>query len=387
MDEATAEETEPMRILEFERDELENDRSVTVIELQDALDVANRQQQNDNGNRPGLRPNRRICRAPERFRNDGDDNEDDDEQQMNIEHLRLKIKEMDEALTGIDEAISAHAERINVITSEMDGRIGPAKTKQEIVEYARVKVKPAFTKYNKLYAPGTILHKSKKAFCANKVFDILFLRTDPSIMMLEHLVDDLKYHRIKLFTEDFLHRMKKEIRTLLKIAKDEQFFDFETDVPESKKYLNRLRTRAQRARQQVAIQEGYDEFLRERARNEDVEWDMMRVNTGGNDNAANLGEDDFRYQHDWKKDPGERSHRLYCWWQKLIKCSRFKKLPCFEEALNLVILKLPSSAPAERVFSQLNYCRSVTGDNALEDVTCVRVKLRCNHDLAEPYRP
>ena len=206
-------------------------------------------------------------------------------------------------------------------------------------------------------------------------------------MMLEHLVDNLKYHRIKLFTEDFLDRMKKEIRPLLKIAKDEQFFDFETDVPESKKYLNRLRTRAQRARQQVAIQEGYDEFLRERARNEDVEWDMMRVNTGGNDNAANLGEDDFRYQHDWKKDPGERSHRLYCWWQKLIGCSRFKKLPCFEEALNLVILKLPSSAPAERVFSQLNYCRSVTGDNALEDVTCVRVKLRCNCDLAEPYRP
>ena len=23
----------------------------------------------------------------------------------------------------------------------------------------------------------------------------------------------------------------------------------------------------------------------------------------------------------------------------------------------------------------------------LEDITCVRVKLRCNHDLAEPYRP
>ena len=145
MDEATAEETEPMPILEFERDELESDRSVTVIELQDALDVANRQQQeNDNGNRPGLRPNCRNCRncrAPERYRNDGDDNEDDDEQEMNIEHLRLKLKEMDEALTGIDEAISAHAERIKVITSEMDGRIGPAKTKEEFVEYARVKVK------------------------------------------------------------------------------------------------------------------------------------------------------------------------------------------------------------------------------------------------------
>ena len=70
--------------MEFERDELENDRSVMVIELQDALDVANRQQQNDNVNRPGLRPNRRNCRAPERYRNDGDDDEDDDEQEMNI---------------------------------------------------------------------------------------------------------------------------------------------------------------------------------------------------------------------------------------------------------------------------------------------------------------
>ena len=121
---------------------------------------------------------------------------------------------MDEALTGIDETISAHAERIKVITSESDGKIGP-KTKQEFIEYARVKVKPAFTKYSKLYAPGTILHSSKKVLCANKVFDILFLRTDPPLMMLEHLVDDLRYHRINLFTDDFLYRMKKEIRTLL----------------------------------------------------------------------------------------------------------------------------------------------------------------------------
>ena len=78
-----------------------------------------------------------------------------------------------------------------------------------------------------------MLHSSKKLLCANKVFDILFLRTDPPLMMLEHLVDDMRYHHINLFTDDFLYRMKKEIRTLLEIAKG-QFFYFETDVPESK---------------------------------------------------------------------------------------------------------------------------------------------------------
>ena len=37
---------------------------------------------------------------------------------------------MDEALTGFDETISAHAERIKVITSEIDGKIG-RKTKED----------------------------------------------------------------------------------------------------------------------------------------------------------------------------------------------------------------------------------------------------------------
>ena len=72
------------RILEFERDEVENDKSVTVIELQDVLDVATGQQQKDDGNRPGLPPNRCNCRAPEKYHKDGDDDECNDEQEMNI---------------------------------------------------------------------------------------------------------------------------------------------------------------------------------------------------------------------------------------------------------------------------------------------------------------
>ena len=83
---------------------------------------------------------------------------------------------------------------------------------------------------------------------------------------------------------------------------------------------------------------------------------MMQVNTGGDNNAVDLREDDFRYEHDWKKDPGERSHRVHCWWQKLIAYSRFKKLPCFEEALNLVILKCTyrTSIFATKLLSQCN---------------------------------
>ena len=42
---------------------------------------------------------------------------------------------------------------------------------------------------------------------------------------------------------------------------------------------------------------------------------------------------------------------------------------------------MPSSAVVERVFSQLNNCRKVSGDsNGLQDVTYLCVKLRCNVD-------
>ena len=44
---------------------------------------------------------------------------------------------------------------------------------------------------------------------------------------------------------------------------------------------------------------------------------------------------------------------------------------------------MPSSAVVERVFSQLNNCQKVSGDNGLQDLTSLRVMLRCNIDEEE----
>ena len=222
----------------------------------------------------------------------------------------------------------------------------------------------------------------KKAFIANKVFDIMYLKSNPPPMILNELVKDLKHHGIPQFTDSSLKEMRNELPKLIEMANDESFLNFD-DAVDSIRYKKRLKTRAQRSRQRIAIQQAHDDFVRERGDAEEAEWDMMRVRRVEDLNENDLEEQDFRNVPDWKDDPGERSCRVYLWWKKLITSSRFSALPCFELALTLVVLKQPSSAVVERVFSQLNNCRKVSGDNGLQDLTSLRVKLRCNVDEEE----
>jgi hypothetical protein len=54
-------------------------------------------------------------------------------------------------------------------------------------------------------------------------------------------------------------------------------------------------------------------------------------------------------------------------------------------ALRLIVLVQPSSAAAERVFSQLQFIRRVRGDAMLEDVVCMRTLVLCNHGLCDGF--
>ena len=54
------------------------------------------------------------------------------------------------------------------------------------------------------------------------------------------------------------------------------------------------------------------------------------------------------------------------------------------EAL-VVCLIQPSSAAAERVFSQLTFIRRVVGDNTLQDILELRAFIRCNKGLGNDF--
>jgi len=295
--------------------------------------------------------------------------------------LQAVLNEKNKALEETQLRIEDFENDLRDTNENIKNEIGP-ETKNEFLEYAKEKVKPAFEKYKKLYKVGSRLEATKKAFIANKVFDIMYLKSNPPPMILNELVKDLKHHGIPQFTDSFLKEMRNELPKLIEMANDESFLNFD-DAVDSIRYKKRLKTRAQRSRQRIAIQQAHDDFVRERGDAEEAEWDMMRVRRVEDLNENDLEEQDFRNVPDWKDDPGERSCRVYLWWKKLITSSRFSAFPCFELALTLVVLKQPSSAVVERVFSQLNNCRKVSGDNGLQDLTSLRVKLRCNVDEEE----
>ena len=53
----------------------------------------------------------------------------------------------------------------------------------------------------------------------------------------------------------------------------------------------------------------------------------------------------------WKDDPSERARRIWIWWRSRLQAKSI--LPTFRNAIRLVVLVQPSSAAAERAFSQL----------------------------------
>ena len=81
----------------------------------------------------------------------------------------------------------------------------------------------------------------------------------------------------------------------------------------------------------------------------------------------------------WSDDIGERGKRVSDWWASVMVASDGEWLPCFEKMFAIMcLLRQPSSAVVERVFSQINCIRSLCGDNLKQDDLELRATLRCN---------
>ena len=72
-------------------------------------------------------------------------------------------------------------------------------------------------------------------------------------------------------------------------------------------------------------------------------------------------------------DPAERGRRVWEWWKTVSDI-----LPTWKKALRLVVLVQPSSASAERVFSQLKLIVEQCGVSMYADMLLYRMLRRCN---------
>ena len=61
-------------------------------------------------------------------------------------------------------------------------------------------------------------------------------------------------------------------------------------------------------------------------------------------------------------------------------------IPYFQKAIRLVVLMQPSSAPCERVFSQLTFIRKTVGDKILGENLELRTLIRCNNNLRDDFK-
>ena len=87
----------------------------------------------------------------------------------------------------------------------------------------------------------------------------------------------------------------------------------------------------------------------------------------------------------WVDDPAEVSMRVWAFWRQWL-IDGAGQLTYWNVALRLVVLVQPSSASAERVFTQLKLILETCGDAMLAQTVRVRLSHRCNgHDLRKIY--
>ena len=85
------------------------------------------------------------------------------------------------------------------------------------------------------------------------------------------------------------------------------------------------------------------------------------------------------HEFDWKKDPGERAHRIWEWWKlRMIDNPDFTFI---RNCIRRVVLAQLSSCSVERVFSQLTQIQNTVGNNLFQEMINNYMYLRCNGDL------
>ena len=179
------------------------------------------------------------------------------------------------------------------------------------------------------------MYPIKQAFAGCAVFDPLILST-LSVDAAETLIDKLTYFGFPEFVDSaFMARLKAELPQLkLHVGKS-----FDWDAVDGAEEYNAALARKNNARKPN---------------------DVSREPTISS----------------WKDDPSERARRIWIWWRSRLQAKSF--LPSFRKAARLVVLVPPSSASAERAFSQLKLILEAIGSTPLEDNVETRMLIRCN---------
>lgn len=256
--------------------------------------------------------------------------------QDKVESLNMRLNEAeiryDARKKGVEEVVKKL--RTHEIAMDRWNRKFPNKTVNDLVRHGKNIAKPALDYYRSNFNDeGGDMYNLKRASKACQIFNPFVLK-EVSINLLELLVDDLQYFEYRCFTKEFLNRMKKELPLAIEHAN--KMFDWESIKP-SKQYETRLDRKIKRKK---------------------------------------LDKD---HNFDWKMDAGEKACRIFEWWK--VRFTDTTMFTCFRFALRLVVLSQMSSCSVERVFSQLKLVRETCGENMMEDMTEIRMFMRCNGDL------
>ena len=160
-------------------------------------------------------------------------------------HISSELNEKAAELVEFEKALNTSQEALLALQA----KLGPI-SEEDFMNYAKSKVNCAFEKLDKLFNEDNDIVRTNKALSACKVFDILFLRTRPSIANLKLMIDDLSCFNFPEFTDDFLKNMKAELPSLLDLVTTYEF-DFDDKDKESKEYKNRVLSRARRAKKEL----------------------------------------------------------------------------------------------------------------------------------------
>ena len=201
-------------------------------------------------------------------------------------------------------------------------------------------IDPVYDYYKKLFKDeGGDCYDFYQMADACDIFNPLYLKDIDETKMITVLygkAEKLKFFKYKrIFDDDFIGRLKKEMPNVLEVAKEDHNLDA---MEGSRQYYTRLQKK------------------------------MIRHNVVDKESM------------DWKNDAGEYAHRIWKWWM-----TKVTEFPCHALAIRLVVLTQMSSCSVERVFSRLQQIQDRCGNHLYEDMTEIRLFLQCNGDLNELY--
>ena len=223
----------------------------------------------------------------------------------------------------------------------------------EFLEYAKNNLSKGLDYYDKIYLkPDGKLFSLKKAFESGAIFDPDILRAKPT-EVIEILIGQLCHFQFPEFNGDkrLLEEMKAQLSYLLK--------HLETKVTNwdgligAAEYNKKLAARDAKAAAAKAKGETTDI-------GEQKSWKRERV------------------RKSWKDDPGERARRIWEFWRALVNGTGL--FPAWKHAIRLVVLVQPSSAAAERIFTQLKNIVDACGESMLPDMLEHHLFQRCNRE-------